>query len=290
MHPSIQQMLNRYSPNSSTQAIQALREIIQEIALVGLWRSKFFDKAAFYGGTALRIIYGLDRFSEDLDFSLLVADSDFDLNVYNTAVMQELKSFGFDVKVETKIKNIKTQIESALIKANTTKELIHIGLGSFTLSGIPKDAKVKIKLEVDTNPPGLFKTSLEFLNEPLPVSLRIYEPPYLFAGKMHAILCRQWGNRIKGRDWYDFVWFVRKQIPLDLKHLEQRMIQSKHLEEGVTLDSILFYKKLNDKINGLDIDNALNDIIPFIQDRQVLGNWSPEYFHSFSKKITFIAP
>lgn len=285
MHPSVQQLLDRYTPNSSAQAVQALREIIQEISLVGLWRAKFFDKAAFYGGTALRILYSLDRFSEDLDFSLLSADMNFNLSPYNQAIASELSALGFDVKVETKIKSIDSQIESAFIKANTTQELIHIGLGGFTLSGIPKDAKIKIKLEIDTNPPDGFKTQLQFLDEPLPVPLRVYEPPFLFAGKMHALLCRAWKNRIKGRDWYDFIWFVRKRIPLNLKHLEHRMIQSKHLAPDEKLSSQLFRQKLKDKINTLDIGSALSDISPYIQDSQILELWSTEFFHSFADKI-----
>lgn len=285
MHPSIQQLLDRYSLTTSAQAIQALREIIQEIALVGLYRSKFFDKAAFYGGTALRILYGLDRFSEDLDFSLLAQATNFDLSPYNQAIANELNAFGFDVTVETKLKNIDSQIESAFIKANTAKELIHINLGGFTLSGIPKDAKIKIKLEVDTNPPEGFHTEIQFLNDPLPIPLRVYEPSSLFAGKMHALLCRNWKNRIKGRDWYDFIWFVRRKIPLDLQHLEYRMIQSKHLSQKEKLNAEHFYQLLNTKINSLDIDNALNDITPYVQDPAILEIWSTDFFRSFAEKI-----
>ncbi len=287
MHESIEIMLGRYRPKTAADSIRALREIIQEIALVGLWRSKFFEKSAFYGGTALRILYGLDRFSEDLDFSLLEPSDNFSLNTYNEAIKEELNSFGFDVSVSSKEKNIQSQIESAFIKANTRQELINIGLSNFVKSGIAKDTNIKIKLEVDTNPPNHFRTETKTLNEPLPVSIKAYVPSDLFAGKMHALICRLWKTRIKGRDWYDFVWFVRKKIPLNLDHLEKRMWQSGHLNEQQKLTEKLFFELLGNKIDALDIDNALMDIRPYITDINILDDWSKNYFKQFMSQIIF---
>ncbi len=287
MHESIEIMLGRYRPTTTADSIRALREIIQEIALVGLWRSKFFEKSAFYGGTALRILYGLDRFSEDLDFSLLEPSDNFSLKTYNEAIKEELNSFGFDVSVSSKEKNIQSQIESAFIKANTRQELINIGLSNFVKSGIAKDTNIKIKLEVDTNPPNHFRTETKTLNEPLPVSIKAYVPSDLFAGKMHALICRLWKTRIKGRDWYDFVWFVRKKIPLNLDHLEKRMWQSGHLNEQQKLTEKLFFELLENKIDALDIDNALMDIRPYITDINILDNWSRNYFKQFMSQIIF---
>ncbi len=287
MHPNIESMMNRYNPSSTAQAIQALREIIQEIALVALYRSKFFDKAAFYGGTSLRIFYGLDRFSEDLDFSLLKEDEHFSLDEYNQAIMEELSSYGFNVNVETKPKGIDSQIKPAFIKANTQKELIHVGLSAFTLKGIARDAKIKIKLELDTLPPGGFETESKFLFEPIPVPIKTYKLEYLFAGKMHALLFRAWGKRIKGRDWYDFVWFVQKKIPLSLHHLEARMRQSDHIGKHETLSKEHFIKLLIKKIDELDVTNAQMDIRPFINDPIILQAWSKEYFTQISDHIRF---
>src|SRR5258708_11206041 len=104
MHYAIEQMLKKYNCCSQLDYLNSLKEIFQEIALLGLWRAKFYEKAAFYGGTALRILYGLDRFSEDLDFTLLKNTKNFDLSPYNQAIADELSSFGFKVSVETKIK------------------------------------------------------------------------------------------------------------------------------------------------------------------------------------------
>jgi predicted nucleotidyltransferase component of viral defense system len=278
MQDSLAQLVQRYKPNNTAQAIQAIREIIQEIVLLGLWRSKFFEHAAFYGGTALRIFYQLNRFSEDLDFSLLTADADFSLDRYNQAIKLELESFGFKVEVETKSKNIDSKIESAFIKANTKQELINIGFGNLAISGISKDTKVKIKLEVDTDPPPLFQTEVRILNNPLPVSVRCYKPSYLFAGKMHALLYRLWGNRVKGRDWYDFVWFVTKQIPLNLPHLRERMLQSEHLANQQILTNVEFHRLLRDKIMQCDFTLAKQDIMPFIADHSILDCWDQEYF------------
>src|ERR1700688_1605058 len=100
MNSAIKQMLGKYECRSLQEHDQALREILQEIALVGLWRGKFFEHAAFYGGTALRILYGLDRFSEDLDFSLLAPSPDFNLARYTASLEEELLAFGFNVRVE----------------------------------------------------------------------------------------------------------------------------------------------------------------------------------------------
>lgn len=287
MHNSIQDMLERYQPQTTVESIRALREIIQEIALVGLWRAKFFQKAAFYGGTALRILYGLDRFSEDLDFSLLEPDASFSLESYNLAIKEELSAFGFEVTVDTKIKNTKTTIESAFIKANTKIQLVNIGLGAFTNTGIASDAKVKIKLEVDIEPPPGFSTEAKILKEPIPISVRVYKPEDLFAGKMHALLCRSWKTRVKGRDWYDFAWFIRKEIPLNLQHLESRLRQSGHLGASDSLTQERLLEKVTQKIDSLDVGNTRSDIQSFVTDPAVLACWSQAYFKELISGIQF---
>lgn len=288
MKNSINILLDRYQPKSSSDCIRALREIMQEIALVGLWRAKFFEHAAFYGGTALRILYGLDRFSEDLDFSLLKKSTQFSLEPYFQAIQDELAAFGFSVTIEGKKKNIESPIESAFIKANTILQLIQIGFKHFTLSGISKEAKINIKIEIDADPPPGFQTEVKVLKEPLPISINTYCAPDLFAGKMHATLCRLWQERVKGRDWYDFVWFVRKGIPLHLDHLETRMKQSGCLPENQKLTQSLFFALLEKKIDGLNWEAAKRDIRPFISDAALLENWTKEYFREFANQIVIL--
>lgn len=287
MNDAIKIMLDKYNAQNTQEYAQALREIIQEIALVGLWRSKFFEEAAFYGGTALRIFYGLDRFSEDLDFSLLKANPNFSLETYNQGVKAELVSFGFDVTVEKKVKVMDSNVESAFIKANTTQELLKIGIPSS--SRLHPQSVMKIKFEVDTDPPLGFKIESKILNNPIPVGIKTYVPSDLFAGKMHAMLFRLWGDRVKGRDWYDFVWYIRNNIPLNLHHLELRMKQTGHWKESETLTKRLFEEMLYDKIEKLNIENAYKDIRPFVKDEAALSSWSPEFFKHFADKMTYSA-
>lgn len=285
MNKEIKRMLERFELSSSHECTLALRELIQEITLVGLWRAKFFDKAAFYGGTALRIFYGLDRYSEDLDFSLLEPSKEFSLERYNKSVAEELMSYGFNVSVEKKEKTANTKIESAFIKTNTHQELIRIGVPEFSYKGLHPRASLKIKLEVDTDPPKGFGTEAKTLLQPLPVNVRIYKPSDLFAGKMHALLCRMWKNRIKGRDWYDFSWYIRQKIPMNLSHLEERMLQSGCLQKGKNLTPKIFTELLNEKILSLDIETALHDVRPFIKDQAQIASWSTEYFLDLASKI-----
>lgn len=288
MNDDIKRLLSRFDLSSSQDCTLAMRETIQEIALVGLWRAKFFEKAAFYGGTALRILYGLDRYSEDLDFSLLSPCSDFSLGYYTNSIAKELESYGFTVSVEKKQKTAVTNIQSAFIKTNTHLELLRIGVPNISYKGLNARALLQIKLEIDTDPPMGFETEMKTLLEPLPVSIRVHQPSDLFAGKMHAVLCRLWKQRIKGRDWYDFVWYVRRKTPLNLTHLQERMWQSGCLAKDTSLTADVFNQRLKEKILQLDIDNALQDVRPFIKDPAQIASWSTQYFLQFADLIEII--
>lgn len=285
MQSAVAQMLARYDCRSSDDYVRALREILQEIALLGLWRSKFFEKAAFYGGTALRILYGLDRFSEDLDFSLLEPLPDFDLVGYSTALEKELKAFGFDVRVEQKSKSVATAVQSAFLKADTVNQLLVIQAGADIARQIPPGQVIRIKLEVDTDPPGGFATESRYLLQPLPFSVRSYTLPDLFAGKMHALLCRRWKNRVKGRDWYDLVWYCARYPQLHLVHLEQRMRQSGHWAEETPFTTEALREFLLQAINQLNVDQARNEVLPFVRDPAALEVWSREFFADITKRI-----
>ena len=208
MNDSVQSMLEKYKPRSEQDYTNALKEIIQEIALLGLWRSKFYEHAAFYGGSALRILYQLNRFSEDLDFSLLKPDPEFTLAPYNQSICDELNAFGFTVEVKTKEKQVNTSIESAFIKANTKTQLMMIHAPQSLIQQTHGMHQLKIKMEVDTDPPAGFQTEVKTLLQPIPFSVKTYTLPDLFAGKIHALLCRPWKIRVKGRDWYDFIWYI----------------------------------------------------------------------------------
>ena len=285
MHEAVTRMLAKYEPKSVDDSVRALREIIQEVALLGLWRAKFFEHAAFYGGTALRILYGLDRFSEDLDFSLLTPSPDFNLARYTASLEEELQAFGFNVRVEMVDKAVESAVQSAFLKANTRNELLVIEAGEELTGQVAAGQVLKVKIEVDTDPPPGFSTQTRYLLQPIPFAVRSYSLPDLFAGKMHAILFRKWKNRVKGRDWYDLVWYAANHPHLNLAHLEQRMRQTGHWSGEKSLSPVVFTDLLFEAIDRLDVNQARKDVAPFIKDQQMLALWSHDFFQDVVSRI-----
>ena len=271
----VDQMLARYSDDDASQNL-ALREVMQEIALAGLYRGGFFDKAAFYGGTCLRVFYGLPRFSEDLDFSLLKTDSEFSLEPYFRGIRDEFSAFGFEVTLSVKEKSIRSELESAFLKKTSS-------LYDLNISG---RKNVKIKFEVDKDPPLGFATEERLLIQPYSFYTKCFALPDLFAGKMHALLFRQWKNRIKGRDWFDFEWYVRQGVPLGLKHFAERGVQSGDITER-SLSSRDFQALLHERIDSLDIRSARQDVVRFIPEPKAVDIWSRDYFHQIADRIRF---
>lgn len=288
MHEAIGRMLAGYGVNNTNDSIRALREILQEVALLGLWRAKFFEHAAFYGGTALRIMYGLDRFSEDLDFSLLEPDSDFDISRFLSPLEEELRGFGFNIKAEKVEKTADSAVQSAFLKTNTRTEFLVIETTDEIVKSVPAGSLLKIKLEVDTDPPVGFSTETRFLLRPIPFAVRCYSLPCLFAGKMHALLFRRWKDRVKGRDWYDLIWYVANFPELNLHHLEQRMRQTGHWSGDQPLTQLAFRELIHSAVERLDINQARRDVMPFVKDPSVLIIWSHEFFRDVVGRIKFV--
>jgi predicted nucleotidyltransferase component of viral defense system len=288
VNEAIARMLNRYECQSVEDHVKALREIMQEIALLGLWRSKFFEKAAFYGGTALRILYGMDRFSEDLDFSLLRPTADFELSRYCAAVERELRSFGFEARMTIREKKEESPVQSAFLKANTIKHLIIINRDEKADWPIPRDQVLKIKVEVDTDPPPGFSTENKFVLQPIPFSVRTFVLPDLFAGKMHAVLCRRWKRRVKGRDWYDLIWYAANHPQLHLSHLDQRMIQSGHMKEDEKMTHEKFFALTAEVVDNLDVNQARREAEPFVKIPESLTVWSREFFRDVVSRIVLV--
>lgn len=288
MNDVISRMIERYECRKVEDYVRALREIMQEIALLGLWRSKFFEKAAFYGGTALRILYGMDRFSEDLDFSLLKPMPDLDISRYISSIEREMRSFGFEANVSMREKKTKSPVQSVFLKAHTLKHLLIIKTAEEIARQIPPGQVTKIKIEVDTDPPPGFETENKFVLQPVPFSVRSLVLADLFAGKMHAVLCRQWKSRVKGRDWYDLVWYAANHPELHLKHLEHRMIQSGHLKGREHLTEEKFFLLMSKAINKLDINQARREVEPFVKKPEALEVWSKEFFRDIVKRIVLV--
>lgn len=270
----IEQMLARYPAEERR---DAMREVMQEIALAGLQRGGFFDKAAFYGGTCLRIFHDLPRFSEDLDFSLLKPDAGFSLEPYFRALREEFSAFGFDVDIAERKKAVESAVVSAFLKEGTSIYDVRVA-GQRVL---------KIKFEVDTDPPGGFETEEKLLVQPYSFYVKCYVLPDLYAGKMHALLFRRWKQRVKGRDWFDFEWYVRQGTPLHLAHLEVRARQSGDWQGG-GLDQAVLRDLLQARIASLDIRAARRDVQPFLRTPSQLDIWSREYFMDLSEKMRFV--
>lgn len=230
---------------------------------------------------------GLDRFSEDLDFSLLKPSTSFKLERFTPSVEEELLAFGFNVKVEMVDKSVVTPVQSAFLKANTRSDLLVIETDDNLAGQITPGQTLKVKIEVDSDPPSDFSTETRYLLQPIPFSVRCYELPDLFAGKMHALLCRTWKNRVKGRDWYDFVWYAANHPRLHLSHLEQRMRQTGHWKGDDPLTQPEFKEILNSSIEKLDVHQAQNDVAPFVRDRQLIEIWSQDFFRDLARRIQF---
>ncbi|HBU69633.1 MAG TPA: hypothetical protein DEE98_04540 [Elusimicrobia bacterium] len=286
VHSAAGSMLSKYPHKTKEDQTNALKEIIQQVALLGLFRAGFFDKAAFYGGTALRLFHGLPRFSEDLDFSLMKKETNFSLEPYCEAVQTELLAYGFETEVTHKKKSSDTAIESAFIKAGTLTHLLKIGATHPAAIGVHSGELLKIKLEVDTDPPSSATYEVKYLLEPIPFSVRVFSLPSLFAGKVHALLCRNWkGGRVKGRDLYDFVWYVSKNIPLDAAHLTKRIQQTGQIGPKESLNRTDIQQMLIKKFKDIDYKQARHDIVPFIKNPDEVNIWSAEFFSSIANNI-----
>jgi predicted nucleotidyltransferase component of viral defense system len=272
----IKEWLQEYQPKNRDEADQALREIMQEIALAGLQRAGFFEHAAFYGGTCLRILHGLDRFSEDLDFSLLRDDADFELQPYLDKMVGEFKALGMTVTVAEKQKAIQSNVDSAFLKAETIwKELELEAIIPQANMGPAKH--IKIKLEVDTRPPEGFSTEEKLLIRPFSFYVKCFSLPDLFAGKLHALLFRKWQDRVKGRDWYDMEWYIRKGVPVHLEHLAIRAKDSGNWK-AYSMSHAELLELLNAKIDAVSIDRVKADAVRFVRDAGPLDIWSAKYF------------
>jgi len=280
----VDQWLKNYK-NTPLKTRDALREILQQCALLGLARHNFFEHAAFYGGTALRILYGLDRFSEDLDFSLLQPNPNFDFSPFLKGLKMEMESFGFIVDVLPKRQE--PPIFSAFVKTNTLTLLLNIQ-DAEELKGVHREELLTVKLEIDVNPPPLFSVESKLILNPVPFHVSSYILSDLFAGKLTAILYRAWKNRIKGRDWYDLIWFVKNNIPVNLIHLSARMHQGGHLDPQVQLTPEHLQQLLLDKIDRLDWPLAVQDIKAFIYDTEQLNLWGPSFFKQIVSRIQTI--
>ena len=266
-------MLSAYSVTTEQERCNAIFEVNQQVILAGLYNGGFFDVAAFYGGTCLRIFHGLQRFSEDMDFSLLTPNDKFDFTKYFQPIIDEFAIVGREVEIKKKDKKSFGKVESAFLKDNT--DVYDVSFQT--------DKSIKIKIEVDTQPPLNFGTEQKLLLQPHSFMTRCFTLPDLFAGKMHALVYRGWKNRVKGRDWYDFEWYVRHNVPLDFAHLAERIRQFNNEEIG----QAAFMAQLKDRLASTNINQVKNDVLPFVRNPKELDIWSNDYFVQLADMVKF---
>ena len=285
MNTVIEEMLKSYQVDNIYDRKNAMKEIMQEIVLCGLSRAGFFKEAAFYGGTALRIFYGLDRFSEDLDFSLEQINLDFDLCSYFPVLEKEVKTFGLNVEIQEKEKTKDSNIRSAFLKGNTKEHLLLFYADERLVGTVDKNEVVKIKFEVDTNPPAFATYEHKYRLLPVPYEIRLYDMPSLFAGKIHAVICRGWQSRIKGRDLYDYIFYLSKAVTVNQRHLRARLIDSGYISENqeCTLEEIK--TMLKNRFDSIDFLQARKDVEPLIRDTSVLDIWSSDFFKQITEGL-----
>lgn len=266
-------MLSAYGATTEQERRNAIFEVNQQVILAGLYNGGFFDVAAFYGGTCLRIFHGLQRFSEDMDFSLLAPNDKFDFTKYFQPIIDEFAIVGREVEIKKKDKKSFGKVESAFLKDNT--DVYDVSFQT--------DKSIKIKIEVDTQPPLNFRAEQKLLLQPHSFMTRCFTLPDLFAGKMHALVYRGWKNRVKGRDWYDFEWYVRHNVPLDFAHLAERVRQFNNEE----IRREVFMAQLKDRLASTNINQLKNDVLPFVRNPKELDIWSNDYFVQLADMVKF---
>ena len=267
------QMVAEYQQQASTSTPNVEQEVMQKIALAGLSRGGFFKHAAFYGGTCLRLFHQLPRYSEDMDFTLREKNSDIHLEDFFPYIIEEFHLAGHEVVIQKKEKKMFGRVESAFLKENT--EVFDIKFQT--------KKTVKVKIEMDTDPPLGFETEDLLLSRPYPFVVRCVALSDLYAGKMHALLYRNWKTRVKGRDWYDFQWYVANRVPLNFEHLQKRIREFN--DEDITKER--FMEMLHEKLSTTDIESVKQDVRGFIFNQRDIEIWSNDYFLKLADMMMF---
>lgn len=284
MNSVIQLMIDKYHPNNNNDRENAIKEIIQEIVLAGLSRGGFFNKAAFYGGTCLRIFYGLNRFSEDLDFALLDKNG-FNWGDYLPYVKKELLSYGLDMDVSIKDKGEEREVKTAFVKANTLMLMLLFFPNTEESKQVVGNQKIKIKFEIDIDNPSGGSTEIKYQLLPAPYEVRIFDESTLFAGKIHAVICRNYKNHVKGRDYYDYLFYVAKGTKINLDYLENKLKMTGIIDNTATLTIDMVKDLLKNKFINTDYKSAKDDVSTFINDSESLKLWSSTLFISTLDKL-----
>jgi predicted nucleotidyltransferase component of viral defense system len=271
----IEDRLKKYGTDSAETALKAIREITQELILFALSTSDFFSHAAFQGGTCLRIVHGLNRFSEDMDFTLKTRDPTFSWQQYLALIGTTLEQYGYSVELQDESR-VDDTVKKAFIKDDSIGKVLRLAYAN--RQGTQQ--KIRIKLEIDTNPPGGGEFETAFIGFPAPSSITTETLPTLFAGKSHALLCRTYE---KGRDWYDFLWYMGNKTSLNYPHLCAALNQvGPWAGNDIIVDRDWYITEMKKRIEEMDWARAKDDVSPFIsrQEQGILNTWSADLFLS----------
>lgn len=282
---TIEEIIKSYNPKTLNDNKSILREIIQSIVLVGLSRTDFFKKASFYGGTALRIFYNLNRYSEDLDFTLNEVNTDFSIDPYVESIKTVAKSYGLELEVNVKRKQISSPIESAFAKINTYQTFINLKLNEELTKILHKDEVIKVKFEIDCEPALGFTTENKWIDMPEFAPVIVLDEGSLFALKIHAILCRNYKNTVKGRDYYDFLFYVRRGVKPNISYLKNKLVDSKKINETDLFDINILKDMLISRFNEVDFEQVKKDTERFIIAREDLSYYCKELFIQMALKL-----
>ena len=275
----IQDRLDMYRAESDLEEQQALREITQEVVLAALGRGDFFTHALFQGGTCLRIFHGLNRFSEDLDFLCRKDVPDFRWADYLPGLKEELAAYGYQLEIADR-SDTTTAVKKAFLKDDSLGKVLSLQFSKRT----GPLAKIRIKLEIDTHPPAGSGEVLEYLDFPFVATVQAQDLPSLFAGKIHALLCRDY---TKGRDWYDFLWYTSRGTPINYRFLTSALSQLGPWQStDVVADEAWLVKELGNKIASLNWKQAADDVRRFVpaRDQKSLDLWSEALFQTLLKR------
>lgn len=274
MQTTIEEIISSYKPSTIEETKAIIREIVQSIVLIGLGRSNFFKIASFYGGTALRIFYNLNRYSEDLDFTLNEVNDNFSITPYISKIQEVALSYGLNLEISTKIKT-----------ANIYQTFINLKINSKMIATLHKDENIKVKLEIDCHPAIGFKTENKWLDMLEFAPIVVLDEPSLFAGKLHAILCRNYKNTVKGRDYYDFLFYIKNKIKPNMNYLKNKLVESGKIKEDMDFNIDLLKVMLKQRFEITDFEQVKKDAMRFVFKNEDLSYYCKELFMQMVDKL-----
>lgn len=281
----IEEIIKSYNPKTIDETKFVIRELVQKIVLIGLSKSGFFSHASFYGGTALRIFYDLNRYSEDLDFTLNYIDESFTLDPFINKIKEVALSYGLNLDIVTKNKKVETPIESAFAKLNTYQTFISLNLNQSMINLLHKDEVIKVKFEIDCSPALGFTNEIKWLDTPEFAKISVLDSSSLFAGKIHAILCRNYKNTIKGRDYYDFLFYIQKRIKPNMEYLKNKLIDTGKISKDDDFNIDILKNMLISRFSEINFEDVKKDASKFILNNDDLSYYSKELFIQMVDKI-----